>query len=187
MSDIDRHIILKAIEGDLSAFEQIYRLTSGFVYGLALRLLRNPQDAAEVTQDVFMKVYRKLKDFRFEASLKTWIYRIAINTALNARRRSGLRRSREVGVDDNILALQAAPPTTLPGEEGEKKQRLEFLLSRLTPDHKTILLLRETEGLSYQEIADVLRINLNTVRTRLKRARQQLIALAESEEVRNEM
>jgi len=187
MTEIDQQTIQKAVEGDLGAFEHIYRSTSGFVYGLALRLLRDPQDAAEVTQDVFMKVYRKLKDFRFQSSLKTWLYRIAVNTALNARRRSGLRRSREVGMDDDILALQAAPMTSLPSVGALKRQRLEFILSRLTPDHKTVLLLRETEGLSYQEIADILKVNLNTVRTRLKRARQQLIALAESEEVRNEM
>jgi len=187
MTEIDRHTIEQAAAGDLSAFERIYHFTSGFVYGLALRMVRNPQDASEITQDVFMKVYYKLKDFRFQSSLKTWIYRIAVNTALNARRRLGLRRTRETSMDDNILDLQTAPMTQLPCAEVERKQRLEFLLSRLTPEHKTILLLRETEGLSYQEIADVLKINLNTVRTRLKRARQQLVLLAESGVIRNEM
>ncbi len=187
MAEIERQIIEKAAEGDLAAFEQIYRATSGFVYALVLRLVRQPEDAAEITQDVYMKIYGNLKDFRYQSALKTWIYRIAVNTALNARRRLGLRRSREVALDDTMLVNRPAPGADLPAAEAEKKQRLEFILSRLTPEHRIILSLRETDGLSYQEIADVLKINLNTVRTRLKRARQQLILVADQEEVRNEL
>ncbi len=91
MGNISRDIIEQAGQGDTEAFEIIYREYSGFVFTLARRVLENSQDAQEVTQDVFITLFHKLNDFRFDSSLKTWIYRISINTAINARN----KRSRE--------------------------------------------------------------------------------------------
>ena len=74
MQDIPKDVLIKAAEGDIKAFEHIYRVTSGFVYSVAFRITQNTQEAEEVTQDVFLKIHKNLKNFRFRASFKTWIY-----------------------------------------------------------------------------------------------------------------
>ncbi len=182
MQEISLEIIQKAAEGDIDAFERIYRAASGFVYTLALGIVRRPEEAAEVTQDVFMKVYRSLKNFRNESSLRTWIYRIAVNTSLNARKRKAVTGQRETTFDENVHV-----PETVPDGTHGRGELARYLLSQLTPDHRAVLLLREMEGLSYQEIAEVLQININTVRTRIIRARRALLALAGNEVIRHEM
>ena len=83
MHEISADILKKASSGDISSFEMIYNRTSDFVYNVALRILNNNEDAEEVMQEVFLTVYHKLKYFRFESSIKTWIYRIAVNRAIN--------------------------------------------------------------------------------------------------------
>ena len=83
MEDIPRDIIERAVKGEMAAFEQIYRDTSGFVYRSALRILNNSADAEDVTQDIFMKIHDNLKNFQFRANFKTWVYRITVNTAIN--------------------------------------------------------------------------------------------------------
>jgi RNA polymerase sigma-70 factor (ECF subfamily) len=86
--DISREILIKAAQGGISEFEALYKAAAGFVYTVALRVTANEQDAQEVTQDVFLKIHKKLKDFRFRSSFKTWVYRITVNTALNTLRRT---------------------------------------------------------------------------------------------------
>src|SRR5689334_18703031 len=83
MEDIARDILIKASQGDMQAFEEVYKTTQGFVYNVALRVVSNREDALEVSQEVFMTIYNKLKGFRFESSFKTWVYRITANTAIN--------------------------------------------------------------------------------------------------------
>ena len=83
INDISNDVIAQAASGDTGAFEKIYRVFSGFTYSIAFRMVNDPQDAEEIVQDVFMRVFGQLSKFRFESSLKTWIYRIAVNTTLN--------------------------------------------------------------------------------------------------------
>jgi len=93
MREIPEDSIKRAQDGDIGAFEEIYRAASGYVYTIALRITDNREDAQEVAQDVFMNVYRKLRDFRFGASLKTWLYRITVNAAINlVKKNQGLRK-----------------------------------------------------------------------------------------------
>lgn len=174
MHDIAPDILQKASQGDIEAFEQVYRVYSSFVYNVAFRVTRNSADAQEVTQDVFMKIYRNLKSFQFRSTFKTWVYRITVNTAINRYRKT--RREEKDRVDyDNIIA---SFPDSRSATEGiiqsDNEARLNALLDMLSPEHKTCLILREIEGLSYREIADALKIPVNTVRSRLKRARQAL-------------
>lgn len=78
IQDLSKDVLLQAAQGDIQAFEEIYKVTSGFVYNVAFRVVGNKEDAQEITQDVFLKIYKNLKNFEFRASFKTWVYRIAI-------------------------------------------------------------------------------------------------------------
>ncbi len=179
MEDSFRDIVEQAQKGDIQAFEKIYRALSSFVYTLALRVTNNAEEAEEVTQDVFLKIHHNLNSFQFRSAFKTWVYRIAVNTALNASKRFSRQMRARVDLDDVIETQVAA--TDLQDEPGRQdelkfqKQRLESLLTELNPKQRMCITLREINGLSYEEIAKVMKININTVRSRLKRAREALL------------
>lgn len=160
---------------DIKSFEEIYKEHSVFVYSVALRVTQNSTDAQEVTQDVFMKVYRGLNDFRGESSLRTWIYRIAVNTALNQCRKSSRLPSTGEEYDYALETMAAKNSASETADEHDNKARLAALLEFLSPEQRTVIVLREIEGFSYREIAETVNIPVNTVRTRLKRAREALI------------
>jgi RNA polymerase sigma-70 factor (ECF subfamily) len=96
MQEIERELIIRAGQGDMGAFRDIYHRASGYVYTLAYRVVSTKHDAEEVTQDVFLRLYRSLGSFKFEASFKTWLYRIAVNTALNHAKKRSRVTTREV-------------------------------------------------------------------------------------------
>jgi RNA polymerase sigma-70 factor (ECF subfamily) len=176
MNDIALDVLEQASAGNLDAFEEIYKATSSFGYNVALRVTRNSANAEEVTQDVFMKIYRNLKSFGFRSAFKTWVYRITVNTAINHYRKSSKEEKNRVDYDNLIESL---PDNRLAREginQSDSQARLSALLDKLSPEHKSCLILREIEGLSYQEMAGALNIPVNTVRSRLKRARQALLA-----------
>ncbi len=175
MEEISRDIIERAAEGEIEAFEAIYKATSGFVYRTALRIVNNSADAQEITQDIFMKIYDNLKYFEFRSNLKTWIYRITVNTAINVYRRNLREKSRRQDFDTTIETGGYSPEFNQVTERTDGEKLLLSLLNTLTPEHKAVIILREIEGLSYEDIAASLKININTVRSRLKRAREALL------------
>ncbi|MCA9404918.1 MAG: sigma-70 family RNA polymerase sigma factor [Candidatus Omnitrophica bacterium] len=176
MDDLTEDIVLQAARGDVEAFENIYKHYSAFVYNVALRMLKNIENAQEVTQDVFVTLYRKLETFRFESSLKTWIYRITMNTAINYAKKVSRIQDRTVEFDAN--RYPAASPSKVISQD-QLQKRIDALLSVLNPDQKACVILRSLEGLSYEEIASTLNININTVRSRLKRAREKMLSIKE--------
>jgi RNA polymerase sigma-70 factor (ECF subfamily) len=175
MEEITRNIIERAAEGDMDAFEAIYKAASGFVFNLALRITNNRPDAEEATQDIFIKIFDNLKRFEFRSSFKTWIYRIAVNTAINVYNRNIKDVSRRGDFDTAIETQGYSPGIKEAAERSEERNMLSVLLNTLSPDHRAVIVLREIEGLSYGEISEALKINLNTVRSRLKRAREILM------------
>lgn len=184
MINIPKETIDLAAKGDMAAFEEIYKSFSPMVYTVALRVTGDSLDAEEATQDVFVKVFRGLKGFRFDSSFGTWIYRITMNTAINIHRSSSRRRGAGVvdydGVKDSL-------PDTRRGTGGEIEKSIAAesigsMLDAVSPKHRSCLVLREIEGLNYKEISDILRIPLNTVRSRLKRARAAIAAYAKERE-----
>ena len=177
MQEIPKDILIQASDGDIKAFEEIYRLASSFVYSVALRITSNVDDAKEVTQDVFIKIHNNLKSFRFRSSFKTWLYRVTTNTALNALKRSSKDTSRRTDYDITLKAKDDRQTVTQGIDREDNKTLLSSLLNSLNPDHRTCIVLREIEGLNYKEISATLGIDINTVRTRLKRAREALLAL----------
>jgi len=177
IGEISNELLRKAAAGDLSAFEEIYRAASGLVYNVALRVTCNPEDAEEAAQDVFLKVFEGLKSFKFKSSFKTWVYRITVNTALNFRKKSSSRSGRTAQYDDGIAEETTASDDSVNKSidaDGDKEV-VDRLLKKLTPEYRAAIVLRELQGLSYEEIAETLDININTVRTRLKRARETLM------------
>lgn len=177
MSDISNETVGRAANGDMQAFEEIYRATSAFVYNIALRMTNNSADADEVTQEAFIRIHKNLRYFGYRSAFRTWVYRVAVNTALNfCKKRSRIYKGKteydpvhhDIGVDGNQRS-------NLDNEDIRKD--VNRLLGYLDTDQRTCIVLREIEGLEYKEIADTLGINLNTVRSRLKRAREKIIAV----------
>lgn len=175
MQDISREILIKASEGDLRSFETIYKAVSAFVYNVAYRVVGNSHDADEVTQEVFLNVYHKLKDFRFQSSLKTWIYRITVNCAINYSKKMSRERDKRKAYEEDPATPKVFNVPEIMETGNAKEEFVVSLLKNLNPDQRTCIILRSIEGLSYEEIADTLKISINTVRSRLKRAREKLL------------
>ncbi len=177
MPEIPHDIIMAAAQGDVAAFETIYRGCAGMVYTTALRITNNRECAAEVTQEVFIAVYRKLPSFAFRSSFTTWLYRISVNAAINQVRKRAMEKGHTVAYDEQTMAEHTATPATDALEREPTRQLIARMLAALNPDQRACIVLRNIDGLSYEEIAITLKINVNTVRSRLKRAREKLIAM----------
>jgi RNA polymerase sigma-70 factor, ECF subfamily len=152
------------------------------VYGLVYRMLNDPADAADTTQEVFLKVFRGMRHFHGEASLKTWIYRIAIHEAANHRRWWFRHKGRETSMEQHAPGTSALMTTLAdPGRspfdsvaQEEVRAKVEAELSLVAEPYRSTVILRDIEGLSYEEIAEILEISLGTVKSRLMRGREAL-------------
>lgn len=151
------------------------------IFGLALRTTGNRQDAEEVLQDVFWSILRNIDSFRGESKLSTWIYRITMNTALMKLR--GRPKSQHIPLEeelgpamtkDGMIAERLVDWTGLPSDELEHKElaeRLEEAINQLPPDYRTVLVLRDIEGVSTEEACEVLNLSVAALKSRLHRAR----------------
>ena len=169
-------LVRAAAKGNTLAFEELVRLHEKKVYALALRMCGNSEDAADVAQEAFLSAWRGLPSFRGEAGFSTWLYRLASNAAIDQLRR-GKRQREEASLDDGDLPLDV--PDRQPGpqeavESAELQRAVADGLRELSEDHRQILLLREYQGLSYDEIAQALEVDLGTVKSRISRARRAL-------------
>jgi RNA polymerase sigma-70 factor (ECF subfamily) len=156
------------------------------VYGLVYRIVNDPADAADTTQDVFLKVFRGMKHFHGESSLKTWIYRIALHEAANRRRWWFRHKAKETsiepdteadGVSDNAIQVALTDHADSPFESvahHEVQRRVDEELRKVPEPYRTTLILRDLEEMSYEEIAEVLEVSLGTVKSRLTRGRDAL-------------
>jgi RNA polymerase sigma-70 factor (ECF subfamily) len=159
-------------KGDLSAFEGVVRSHQDRIYNLCRYMLQNPRDAQDAAQDVFIKAYQGLIDFSPDSSFYTWIYRIAINTCLDYKRRSRRESLRNEPLDDDLPSEAPFPDRLY--ESRETIEAIQLVLQNLPNKLRAAIVLREVEGLSYVEIAEVLHISLGTVRSRISRAREEL-------------
>ena len=173
-------IIAKVLDGDADAFEPLVTANQNFVYNIALKMLSNPEDAFDVSQEAFVKAYRSLKDFKGDSSFSSWLYRIAANMCLDFMRKNKKRRAASIVYldDDNDLKELDLPDTRFaPETELERKElgrAINDALTLLPEDQRSILLLRELNGMSYAEISDILNLETGTVKSRLFRARARL-------------
>jgi RNA polymerase sigma-70 factor (ECF subfamily) len=156
-----------------SGFAELYHEHSQAVYYLALRYLGDPQRAEDVTHDVFLKVYRKLDEFRGESAFRTWLYRITINHCHNLQQ-SWHNRHIVTGADDSVFDAAPAPSETPLRilEVKELGQRIANTLEQLTPEYRLLLLLVADEELSYDEVAELTHQTPDAVRGKLHRARK---------------
>lgn len=178
MQDVSQEVIRRAAEGDTEAFEEILTCYGDLVFNVSLRVLRSREDAQEATQDVFLTLHRKLRDFEGRSSLKTWIYRIAMNTAINYSRKVIPVRDRTVEYDETAgdgYAGQVSDRT----EQEYAEHVVDQLLGLLSSEQRSCVVLRNIEGMSYEQIAQTLGIDINSVRSRLKRARDKMMARKE--------
>ncbi|MFH1552071.1 MAG: sigma-70 family RNA polymerase sigma factor, partial [Candidatus Omnitrophota bacterium] len=140
------------------------------------------EDAEEVTQDVFISIHKNLKRFQFRSSFKTWLYRITANMAINAYRKRSRDRGKMMPYDDGIAVEDKKAPEVSGIDEEYRQKMVNSMLDSLPLEQRACIVLKDIEGLKYREIAHALRININTVRSRLKRAREKLISRYGGEE-----
>jgi len=159
--------------GDALAFEELVMTYQHRVFGVALRMLGNRAEAEEVAQEAFVRAHRALGAFRGDAKLSTWLYAITSRLCLN-RLASGERRLVRQGEDALLRLSDAGPRPDAALERRELETALGRAIAELPEDRRIVMVLRDLEGLSYEEIAEVLELPLGTVRSRLHRARADL-------------
>jgi RNA polymerase sigma-70 factor (ECF subfamily) len=169
--------------GDKAAFDKLVLKHKDRIFNLCFRFLGDYQEANDSAQEVFVKAYRSLKGFRFESAFGTWLYRIAVNTCKNKVKSLDYRYAKKMVHLDNPGAVQDAhgleisDETQSPLAELEKKERMELIqraIESLPPEQKTVVILRDIQGLPYDDIADITGYGLGTVKSRLSRARLEL-------------
>jgi RNA polymerase sigma-70 factor (ECF subfamily) len=178
--DADQEIVARCRNGDWEAFAKLVLKYQSRVLTLAARIVDNRSEAEDIAQDIFVKVFQSLHDFRGASRFSTWLYRITVNHCLNHLRRRA-RQQQSLGGTEAEEWIQQSPMSN-PHKTLEQKERgalVQAKLQLLSPEHRTIVLLRDFEGLSYEEIADVLQLESGTVKSRLHRARMELKALLE--------
>lgn len=183
-ADPDRELVARAQGGEEEAFEELVRRHEGEVYRLCRRLLGLREDAMDAAQETFVRVFRGLARFRGEAKFRTWVYGIALNVCRNVATsapRRAAARSTSLAAPPGEEAGAVELPDERPNPEREARGRelgraLEAALAELSWEHRQVILLREMEGLSCEEVAAVLGCRLGTVKSRLARARGALLA-----------
>ena len=180
---LEDHRLISGLQvGDESAYEQLIARFQAPVYNLAYRLVNDPADASDVVQEVFLKIFRNVGNFRGDSSLRTWVYRIAVNESHNRRRWLFRHRRGETGIEENFEDSEGRErPLTDSGEtpfeftmNREALILLEEGLAAINPVFRTALVLREMEDVSYEEIAQILEVSLGTVKSRIMRGREAL-------------
>jgi len=164
------------------AFDDFVNEHRGRVYGVALRVVSDPELAADVVQETFLRAWRGLARFRGESQISTWLHRIAVNTALTARRRAARDENASLDSIDEVVA--ESTPYVDPERRGEVldlRARLEAALDSLPPGQKAVVVLKDMEGWSHAEIADRLGISESAAKVRLHRAHRKLAQLLEAD------
>ena len=182
----DRVLVAKVKAGDKTAFKELFDRYHRRLLSVAVGIVKNPHDAEDVVQDAFVKAYRNIDTFLGNSSFYTWLYRIVFNLCIDLSRKA--YRRNESGVDnastlDVISRSSGQDPLTYLGSvnnpeqsfrNSEIKGRLSKALSELSEEHRAVILLREVDGFSYEEIGDVLKCSKGTVMSRLHHARKRL-------------
>lgn len=181
-TDAELQLLERLRAGDASAVADLASAYGPKIHQLALRYMKNPEDAEEVAQDVLLKVYRKISAFRGDSALSSWIYRITFNAAMSRLRNGRFSRPAEVLADDLLRpgaeggrhALEAADWSALADEafmRGQLRERLAEALESLPPIYRIPVMLRDVEGLTTEEASDVLKVKTQTLKSRLHRGR----------------
>ncbi|PTX91739.1 sigma-70 family RNA polymerase sigma factor [Opitutus sp. ER46] len=183
-ADADLEVVRRVQAGDVAAFDQLIRKYRERLYGVVYNLTSNREDAADLTQDAFIKAFQSIQRFSGQSSFFTWLYRIAVNSTISHLRKSRLRsffsletvHSDEPVARDIIDALTDKSGGDRDTYVRELQEKLNAAMQKLSIKHRTVVTLFEIDGLSHQEIADVMDCSVGTVRSRLHYAKQLLQA-----------
>ncbi|MEX0322860.1 MAG: sigma-70 family RNA polymerase sigma factor [Puniceicoccaceae bacterium] len=182
-TDGDKILVERVQSGDVAAFDVLVRKYRERLYGIIYNLTSNREDAADLTQDAFIKAFSSISRFQGKSAFFTWLYRIGVNTALSHLKRNRFRRFfslehiQEEGSNAQVFETLAAKHKSEKGALlSELQEKLNEAMQKLSPKHRTVVVLFEIEGLSHQEIADIVGCSVGTVRSRLHYAKQQLQA-----------
>ena len=180
VSDIDAILVIRAQNGDMDAFEELVKKYEGKVYSITSRMLAFSEDSKDAAQEAFLKAYRSLKGFRGDAKFSTWLYRITNNVCLDFLRR---RDRRELSLDyetsdgdgeTQTLDIPSDINVESEVEEGEFRGLVQKAINNLPAQHRTMIVMRDVQELSYTEISTLLGLPEGTVKSRINRARRNL-------------
>ena len=188
MSD-DQKLIADCLKGNTAAYGELVSRYQDRLYNTVLRLVQ-PEDARDVVQEAFLHAYQSLHSFKGNARFFTWLYRIAVNAAISARRKRRPVQRLQPAADRNGRVDPIDPSDAnrpeFAMEMAEQEKRVHGALARLSVEHRSVLVLKDMDGMKYEEIAEVLQVPIGTIRSRLHRARLELreILLAQENRVR---
>jgi RNA polymerase sigma-70 factor (ECF subfamily) len=180
-ADEELRVIKKVVDGDGDAFEELVLANQKNVYNLALKMTGNEEDALDISQEAFLKAYRQLEGFRGDSKFSVWMYRLTYNLCIDF-----LRKKPRAGVisitsyqdsSDDYQDIEIPDMRNLPEDRVMRKEMRNTIaesINELNPQHREILVMREITGMSYEDIADTLKLSEGTVKSRLARARMNL-------------
>ncbi len=185
----EQSIIKKASKGDISAFEALVEAYETRLYNTAFRMVSNSEDAMDIVQEVFLKVYQALPDFRGDSKFSTWVYRVCVNASLDHLRKRGKTKIYSLDAPVVLSDSEVQRQVEDSGESTEDLVETRFLgekvlevLSDLDSHYRVVLVLCDIQGYSYQEISDILEVSLGTVKSRIHRARNIVRKLVKAEQ-----
>ncbi|WFD09280.1 RNA polymerase sigma factor [Tepidibacter hydrothermalis] len=171
----ENKLIKKCIEGDIDAFEILIDKYKQTAYNIALGIVKNPDDAMDMSQEALIKVYRYIKNFNQKSSFSTWLYRIVMNTCLDYIKKN--EKNKIVPINEEIINNEDSCMGSNPEQILDKKietQQIRDAIDKLSPIQKNAIILRDIQGFSYEEIANITECSLGTVKSRIKRGRENL-------------
>jgi RNA polymerase sigma-70 factor, ECF subfamily len=180
-ADVDMTYVTRVQQGDVAAFDYLVRKYRERLFSIVYNMTSNREEAADLTQESLIKSFRSIERFKGRSSFFTWLYRIAVNTTLSHLKKRRLRRffslenvHEEASSSEIVEALSIQNKTEKSAMINELQEKLNEALQKLSPKHRTVVVLFEIEGLSHQEISDITGCSVGTVRSRLHYAKQQL-------------
>ncbi len=180
MSADDRRLIAECLRGRTAAFCELAARYQDRLYNTVYQVVDNAQDAEDVVQETFLSAYQSLNTFKGDAQFFTWLYRIAMNTAISLKRKQKATVSIGGVNGEGAIDPQDASESNRPGhalERREEDSRIQKALKQLSPEHRAVLVLKDMEGQKYEAIAEILQVPIGTIRSRLHRARMELRTL----------
>ncbi len=188
MNNNERWLIEESRKGNVDAFEELIKGYKKSAYNIALRVMRNVEDAEDASQEALIKIFKNISSFNMDSTFKVWMYRIVVNTCIDFKRRKSINA---VSIDETIdlgsgreiqreISDESNNPDALI-ERNYSTQLVNDAINMLEDDFKTIIILRDIKGFTYDEISEILACNLGTVKSRLSRGRKRLKELLEKE------
>ena len=177
MTEIEKMLILKSQQGDVNSFEELISNYQLYAYNIAFQMLKHEEDAKDAAQDALIKVYKNIGQFQMDSKFSTWLYRIVINTCKDQLRS---KKSQWMSIEDESsdakewIEKLPARESEQPDRQLEKKEVSERIMeafNRLSPNHKSVLMLRDIQGMSYEEIGVIENCSVGTIKSRINRGR----------------